>query len=231
MELHDRVVIVTGASRGIGAAVASAVVAKGAAAGLIARTGGDLEDVLAQLGHRGAAATADVADPVALARAIAALEAELGPIDVLVANAGIGAYGPFADIEADEMERLVKVNVLGTMYVIRNVLPGMIARRRGHIVTIGSIAGRIGSPFEAAYSATKFAAVGLTEALAVEVEPYGIGVSVVNPGPVASSFGEARGHPYDRDRPKPAAAEDVATAVVDAIEGDKHELYVPPWLR
>ena len=123
MELHDRVVIVTGASRGIGAAVASAVVAKGAAAGLIARTGGDLEDVLAQLGHRGAEATADVADPVALARAIAALEAELGPIDVLVANAGIGAYGPFADIEADEMERLVKVNVLGTMYVIRNVLP------------------------------------------------------------------------------------------------------------
>src|SRR5438477_3845758 len=231
MELHDRVVIVTGASRGIGAAVASAVVAKGAAAGLIARTGGDLEDVLAQLGHRGAAATADVADPAALAGAIATLEAGLGPIDVLVANAGIGAYGPFADIEAAEMERIVNVNVLGTMYVIRNVLPGMIARRRGHIVTIGSIAGRIGSPFEAAYSATKFAAVGLTEALAVEVEPYGIGVSVVNPGPVASSFGEARGHPYDRDRPKPVAPAQVADAVVDAIEHDKRELYVPHWFR
>src|SRR5438067_3384611 len=218
MELHDRVVIVTGASRGIGAAVASAVVAKGAAAGLIARTGGDLEDVLAQLGHRGAAATADVADPVALARAIAALEAELGPIDVLVANAGIGAYGPFVDIEADEMERLVKVNVLGTMYVIRAVLPGMIARRRGHIVTIGSIAGRIGSPFEAVYSATKLAGVGLTKALAVEVEPYGVGVSLVNPGPVSSDFGNARGHPYDRDRPKPVPPEQVASAVVAAIE-------------
>src|SRR5438874_9030940 len=231
MELHDRVVIVTGASRGIGAAVASAVVAKGAAAGLIARTGGELEDVLAQVGHRGAAATADVADPVALARAIAALEAELGPIDVLVANAGIGAYGPFADIEADEMERLVKVNVLGTMYAIRNVLPGMIARRRGHIVTIGSIAGRIGSPFEAAYSATKFADVGLTEALAVEVAPYGIGVSVVNPGPVASNFGQARGHPYDRDRPKPMSAEAVADAVAVAIETGTAESYVPRWFR
>jgi short-subunit dehydrogenase len=231
MKLDGKVVLVTGASRGIGAAVASAVVAEGAVVGLIARTGGDLEEVLGRVGHRGATATADVADPAALAGAIASLETELGPIDVLIANAGIGAYGPFADIEADEMERLVKVNVLGTMYVIRNVLPGMIARRRGHIVTIGSIAGRIGSPFEAVYSATKFAAVGLTEALAVEVEPYGIGVSVVNPGPVASSFGEARGHPYDRDRPKPVAAEAVARAVVEAIEHDKHELYVPQWFR
>ena len=231
MKLHDKVVLVTGASRGIGAAVASAVVAKGAVVGLIARTSGDLEEVLGQLGHRGATATADVADPAALAGAIATLETELGPTDVLIANAGIGAYGPFADIEADEMERLVRVNVLGTMYAIRNVLPGMIVRRRGHIVTIGSIAGRIGSPFEAVYSATKFAAVGLTEALAVEVEPYGIGVSVVNPGPVASNFGEARGHPYDRDRPKPVASAEVADAVIDAIEHDKRELYVPQWFR
>ena len=229
MKLHDKVVLVTGASRGIGAAVASAVVARGARVGLIARTHSDLEAVLAQAGGRGAVAAADVAEPGALAGAIARLEAELGAIDVLVANAGIGAYGPFADIEADELERLVKVNVLGTMYAIRAVLPGMIARRSGHIVTIGSIAGRIGSPFEAVYSATKFAGVGLTEALATEVEPYGVGVSVVNPGPVATDFGDARGHPYDRDRPKPVAPEKVATAVVDAIEHDKHEVYVPRW--
>jgi short-subunit dehydrogenase len=131
----------------------------------------------------------------------------------------------------DEMEHLVHVNVLGTMYAIKAVLPGMIARRRGHIVTMGSIAGRIGSPFEAVYSATKFAGVGLTEAIAVEVEPYGIGVSLVNPGPVATNFGEARGHPYDRDRPKPVTAEAVATAVVDAIEHDKAEVYVPRVFR
>src|SRR5437773_2457457 len=129
------------------------------------------------------------------------------------------------------MERLVNVNVLGTMYAIKAVLPGMIARRRGHVVTIGSIAGRIGSPFEAVYSATKFAGVGLTEALGVEVEPYGIGVSLVNPGPVATDFGDARGHPYDRDRPKPVAAGTVANAVVDAIEHDKSEVYVPPMFR
>ena len=127
------------------------------------------------------------------------LDAELGPAGILVANAGIGQYGAFADITADEIERIVRVNVLGTAHAIRLVIPGMIERRAGHIVTLGSIAGRLGSPFEAIYSATKFAGVGLTEALVVELEPYGIGVSMVQPGPVATHFGEARGHPYDRN--------------------------------
>ena len=107
----------------------------------------------------------------------------------------------------------------------------MIERRRGHIVTMGSIAGRLGSPFEAIYSATKFAAVGLTEALVVELEPYGIGVSMVNPGPVTTHFGEARGHPYDRKSPKPVPPEAVAKAVIKAVEGDKHEQYVPASFR
>jgi 3-oxoacyl-[acyl-carrier protein] reductase len=231
MKLDNTTVIVTGASRGIGAAVAVAAAAKGARVGLIARTDTDLDAVLARAGGRGATATADVADPDEIAAALAALEAAIGPPDVLVANAGIGAYGPFVDIAPDELRRLVDVNVLGTMYAIRAVLPGMIARRRGHIVTIGSIAGRIGSPFEAVYSATKFAGVGLTEALAVEVEPYGIGVSVVNPGPVSSNFGAARGHPYDRDRPKPVTPEAVAKVVVDAIEHDRPEVYVPGMFR
>ena len=227
MKLRDKTVIVTGASRGIGAAVAGAAAEKGARLGLIARSAGDLEAVLGGLGGRAGAAVADVGDADGLAAAIAELEHDLGPADVLVANAGIGAYGAFADIESDEIERLVNVNVLGTIHAIRAVLPGMISRRAGHLVTIGSIAGRIGSPFEALYSATKFAGVGLTEALAVEVEPYGIGVSIVNPGPVETNFGEARGHPYDRERPKPVAADVVAKAVVDAIEKNKREVYVP----
>ena len=231
MDLHGKVVVITGASRGIGAAVANAVVAKGARVGLIARTKTDLDVILAEVGGAGATAVADVGDRAALDAALATLEADLGPTDVLIANAGIGAYGTFADMAIEEMERLVQVNVLGTMYAIKAVLPGMIARKSGHIVTIGSIAGRIGSPFEAVYSATKFAGVGLTEAMAVEVEPHGIGVSIVNPGPVATNFGDARGHPYDRARPKPVAAAEVAGAVVDAIEHDKRELYVPRWFR
>jgi short-subunit dehydrogenase len=223
--------IVTGASRGIGRAVAEAAAARGARVGVIARSEDGLREVVAGLGGDARYAVADVADPGALTGAIAHLEAELGPTDVMVANAGIGAYGAFADLTAEEAERLVRVNVLGTVHALRAVVPGMIERRRGHLVTIGSIAGRIGSPFEAMYSATKFAGVGLTEALVVELEPYGIGVSVVNPGPVATDFGAARGHPYDRERPRPVPAEDVARAVVRAVEEGRHESYVPGSFR
>src|SRR3954452_19018869 len=223
MDLAGAVVAVTGASRGIGEAVAKAAAAKQARVGLIARSSADLDGVLAALPTKGATATADVADRQATSDALAEIERALGPGDGLVANAGIGAYGPLVDMSYEELERVVEVNVLGTMYAIRAVLPGMVERRRGHLVTIGSIAGRIGSPFEAVYSATKFAGVGLTEALAVEVAPYGVTVSLVNPGPVTSNFGEARGHPYDRDRPKPVTCEAVAKVVVDAIERDKHE--------
>jgi short-subunit dehydrogenase len=223
--------VITGASRGIGRAVALAAAARGARVGLLARSEDDLRSVLAEAGGRGAWAVADVADADQLAAAIAALEAELGPTDVLVANAGIGAYGAFADLGAEEAERVIRVNVLGTVHALRAVVPGMIDRRRGHVVTIGSIAGRIGSPFEAVYAASKFAGVGLTEALAVELAPYGIGVSLVNPGPVDTHFGEARGHPYDRARPKPVSAAAVARAVVAAVERDKAEQYVPAAFR
>jgi short-subunit dehydrogenase len=223
--------VITGASRGIGRAVALAAAAKGARIGLIARTEADLRTVLAEAGGNGAIAVADAAEPDDLHAALRALEADLGPVDVLVANAGIGSYGAFADLTADEAERIVRVNVLGTVHAIRAVVPGMIERRRGHIVTIGSIAGRLGSPFEAIYSATKFAGVGLTEALVVELEPYGIGVSLVQPGPVATHFGEARDHPYDRKRPKPVPAERVAAAVIRAVERGRHEQYVPGAFR
>lgn len=223
--------MITGASRGIGRSVALAAAAKGARVGLIARNEADLEGVLADAGGAGAIAVADVAAPDELQAALDALAAQLGPPDVLVANAGIGSYGAFADLTADETERIVRVNVLGTVHAIRAVVPGMIERRRGHIVTLGSIAGRLGSPFEAIYSATKFAGVGLTEALVVELEPYGIGVSMVNPGPVATAFGEARGHPYDRKRPKAVPPEQVAKAVIKAVEGRRHEQYVPGMFR
>ena len=232
MDLDGAVTVITGASRGIGAAVARAAAARGARLGLVARSEEELREVLAASGARdGVVAPADVGDRAATIDALARIEDTLGPIDVLVANAGIGTYGPFVDISYEELENAVRVNVLGTMYAIRAVLPGMVERRRGHVVTIGSIAGRIGSPFEAAYAATKFAGVGLTEALAVEVAPYGIGVSVVNPGVVDTAFGEARGHPYDRARPKPISADAVARSVIAAIERDAAEAYVPRAFR
>lgn len=223
--------IITGASRGIGAATALAAVERGARVGLIARDEGDLQRVLAAAGGNGAYAVADVADGEAVTSAIGRLEDELGPTEILVANAGIGAYGAFADLTAEEAERVIAVNVMGMVHALRAVVPGMIERRRGHIVTMGSIAGRIGSPFEAIYAASKFANVGLTEALVTELAPYGVGVSMVQPGPVATDFGAARGHPYDRARPKPVAPEAVAQAVIKAVEGRRAEQYVPSLLR
>ena len=223
--------IITGASRGIGAATAIAAAERGARVGLIARDEGDLRDVLAAAGGHGAIATADVADGEALTAAIRRLEDELGPTEVMVANAGIGQYGAFADVTAEEAEQVIRVNVLGQIHALRAVVPGMIERRRGHLVSMGSIAGRIGTPFESVYAASKFANVGMAEALVTELGPYGIGVSIINPGPVATEFGERRGHAYDRKRPKPVPPEAVARAVIRAVEGGHLERYVPGMLR
>jgi short-subunit dehydrogenase len=230
-EWKDKAVVITGASRGIGRAVAVAAGQRGARLGLVARTGPDLEAVLAEGGGRGAVAVADVGDRQQITRAIGDLEATLGRIDVLVANAGIGLYGPFAACDLDDADRLVRVNVLGTLYAVRSALPGMIERHQGHVVVLGSIAGRLGAPFEAVYSATKFAQTGFAEALSVEVAPLGIGVSLISPGPVSTEFFAARGHAYDRGFPKPVSPERVARVVLRAVDGERADQHVPRWLR
>jgi short-subunit dehydrogenase len=227
----DAVVAITGASRGIGREVAVAAGRRGARVGLIARSGDELDAVLTAAGGNGTTAPADVGDRAAVTSAIETITSALGPIDVLVANAGIGAWGPFASIDLDVVEQLVRVNLLGTLYAVRAVLPSMIERRRGHVVVIGSIAGRIGAPFEAAYSATKAAQVAFTEAIATEVAEVGVGVSMVNPGPVQTDFFDARGHAYEGGYPKPVPASDVADAVMRAVEKDRFEQVVPPSLR
>ena len=231
MRWEGSVAVVTGASRGIGRAVALAAARKGAQLGLISRSQDELDAVLEQSGGRGAVAVADVSRREDVERALAEIEAALGPVDILVNNAGIGQYGSFADADVEIFERLMRVNYLGTIYPMKAVLPGMLSRGRGHIVNIASIAGRIGAPFESAYSATKFAVVGLSEAAAIELGPRGIGVSLVNPGPVDTEFFNARGHPYQRTTPKPVSADRVARDVIAAVEGNKLEQYVPRWLR
>ena len=231
MKLDGAVVIVTGASRGIGRAVARAAAAKGASVGLMARSEPDLERARDELGGKSAIAVADVTDRGSVEAGIAQLAAALGPVDVLVNNAGIGKYASVLHTDVEEFERLVQVNYLGAVYATKAVLPGMVERRRGHIVNVSSIVGRIGTPFEAAYSASKFAMTGLSEALAVEVEPFNIGVSMVSPGPVDTDFFETRGVPYARSFPKPVSAERVAEAVIAAVEHNRREQLIPRWFR
>lgn len=236
LDLRDQVAVVTGASRGIGAATAAALHRRGAAVGLLARSADDLDAVADRLRRRGgggavATAVADVADAEAVTAALAALADELGPVDVLVNNAGVGAYAGVLEEDPHTYERLMRVNYLGTVHPTLAVLPGMVDRGRGHIVNVASVAGRLGAPYEAAYSASKFAVVGFSESLTAEVAPHGVRVSLVNPGPVSTSFTDARGVPFQRSVPRPLAPATVADAVVAALEHDRFEQTLPRWLR
>jgi short-subunit dehydrogenase len=231
MRWDGAVAVVTGASRGIGREVAKQAARRGATVGLVARSGDDLEAVLAEIGGRGAVAIADVADRRAAEEAVATLAAELGPVDILVNNAGIGSYGRVSELPVEEFERVMRVNYFSAVYVTKAALPSMLERHHGHIVNLASIAGRIGAPMEAAYSASKFAMVGFTEALAFEVGPAGVGVSMVNPGPVETEFFATRGHAYEGSFPKPVSAERVARAVIEVVEHDGLERVIPASLR
>lgn len=231
MKVNGSVVLISGASRGIGAELARQVVAKGGRAGLLARSTGDLEQLRTELGAACTVATADVTSSEELALAVKTVESALGPIDVVVNNAGIGLYAAFLDTDVEDYERMMRTNYLGVVRLLKAVLPGMVERRRGHVVNVGSIAGRIGTPFETAYSASKFAVSGLTEGLSVELAPFGIGVSQVNPGPVDTPFFATRGTPYQRKHPKPVPAAQVARSVIRVVERDRAEAYVSPMLR
>lgn len=231
MKLRDKVVLVTGASRGIGAEIARQAAAQGSRVGLLARTQPDLDRMRAELGPGCATATADVVDRAQVHLAVEKISAELGPIDVVVVNAGVGLYGPFIDADVDDLDRVMRINYMGSVHVLKAVLPAMTARRHGHVAVIGSISGRMGSPFETGYSASKFALTGLTEGLSIELAPFNINVTLVNPGPMTTSFFDARGHAYDRTRPRPMSPSKVATLTLRAIERNRRDIFASAFMR
>jgi len=226
------VVVVTGGSGGIGLAVAHAALERGARVGLVARRPAGLERAAAELGSNVATAAADVTDRAAVDVALSDLHDQLGPIDILVNSAGVGAVGPATLSTTPEVvDELLDANLAGVLHPTLAALPSMLARRHGHVVVIGSVAGRIGVPGESAYSASKFALTGFTEALALELRGWGIGVSLVSPGAVDTGFFSARGAPYARHWPPPVQPERVARAVVRAVERKRFDVVVPAWLR
>jgi len=231
MKIDGAVAVVTGASRGIGRATARALHAHGAAIGLIARSGHELNKLANELGPGAGVATADVGDRDQVEVAIARLAESLGPVDILVNNAGIGAYASMLEEAPDTFERLMRVNYLGAVYATVAVLDSMVFRRRGHIVNVASSAGKLGAPFEAAYSASKFAVVGMSESLAAEMHPFNIAVSLINPGPVDTDFTKARGVPFQRSVPRPVSPERVASSIIRAIERNRFEQTIPRWLQ
>ena len=224
-------VLVTGASRGIGRAIAEAFAERGAEVGLVSRSEEELNElVLALPGEGHEAVTADVGDGDELARAIA----EFGPVDVVVANAGIANYGPFREMDMDAVDRMTRVNWLGTVNTVAATLPGMLERGKGHIVVVSSGAAVRSFPSAAVYGATKSAQRGFAEALRHELAGTGVSVTTVYPGEVESHLHD---HEHDtmpdwyRGKEKAAKAEPLAKAIVDAVENDKRAVYYPPIVR
>ena len=192
--LDGRVALVTGASRGIGSAIARALAAAGAAVACAARTVDQVEAVAKQIdnaGGRSAAFRLDVTRTADIAAVVADVEQRLGPVDVLVNNAGITLDKKSVDVTDDEWDAMLATNLTAMFRCARQVAPGMIARGRGKIINIGSMFGIIGVARYAAYCATKAGADGLTRSLAVEWARHGIQVNCLAPGYVNTDIPRA----------------------------------------
>ncbi len=187
MMFHDRTVLVTGASRGIGRSVALRFAEEGARLALVARTETELlqtADAVEQAGARAIAIPTDIRDRGGVQACVERAEAELGPIDVLVNNAGVFLWRPFLELSSEEWELVLETNLTGAANFCRAVLPGMMRRRRGRIVNVSSIHGMRGEANLAAHSAAKFGLIGLTQSLAREFRSFNIAVNAVCPGTV-----------------------------------------------
>jgi len=183
--LGDRRALVTGAGRGLGAAIAGELARAGASVVLVARTGAEIEEVAARLraaGGRATAIPADVTDEAAVHELARRAADAFGPIEILVNGAGAGASAPLARIPLDEWNRLLAVNATSAFLTMRAFLPGMLAAGWGRIVNVASIAGLSGARYVAHYAASKHALIGLTRAAAAEVEGTGVAVHAVCPG-------------------------------------------------
>jgi len=208
-DLQGKTALVTGASRGIGAAVGRALHDLGVNLGLASRSGDDLG-----LDNTVSSPT-DVRDRSALEKLAAETAGRFGGIDVLVVNAGVGSYGPILDLSDDELEDMIDVNVKGALYSVRAALPYLLDSEAADLVTVASEAGRRGLPNEAVYCASKFAQVGLTRALDHELREQGVRCTTVAPGGVATDFAMGRGRTPDMPELEGMmSAEDVADAVV-----------------
>ena len=208
MSLEGKVAVVTGASRGIGAAVARRLAERGVKLGLASRSGDDLG--LADA----VALPCDVRDRAQVERLVATTAERFGGLDILVANAGVGAYGPLTELSPEHLDEMIDVNVKGVLYAAAAAVPHLIARGGGDVVSLASEAGRRGLPNEAVYCASKFAQVGFTRALDHELRPHGIRCTNVCPGGVATDFAldEGRGRP-----PEALAGMMTADEVADVV--------------
>jgi short-subunit dehydrogenase len=222
-----RKVLITGGSSGIGAATARAFAARGF---LVAVTGRDLAALRRVADETGGVSIpGDMRERGCPQRIVETAAQALGGLDVVVSNAGAGWSGPFTAMTSEEIDDLLDVNLRASAQVARASLeylrPGA-----GRLVFVGSIAGLVGVPTEAWYSATKAGLAMLADVLRSELRAEGIAVTLVPPGVVDTPYFERRNSPYLRQHPRPISAEVVAAAIVDAVERSKEAIILPGWL-
>lgn len=233
MDIDGQRVWITGASSGIGAALAVACSKAGAQVVLSARRQTELEQVAAQCGDRADIQLLDVADPESIQAAVDAVQQRHGGVDVLINNAGITQRSTAVQTDMAVYRRLLEVNLFGTIALTSAVLPGMLSRGAGQIVAVASVAGKVGVPLRTGYCAAKHAVVGYCDALRAEVQDQGVGVLVVCPGFVntplsfAALQGDGKAHGVmDSELASGIAPEAVATRTLRAIERGEHEILV-----
>jgi 3-oxoacyl-[acyl-carrier protein] reductase len=219
-DLKNKNALITGAGKGIGKAIALALAKEGVNVILVARTQDELDNVAAKarsLRVKALAITADVAEINSVNAAVETALAEFGTIDILINNAGIAAFGKFLELESAAWERIIQVNLMGTYYMTRAVLPNMIERQIGDIINISSTAGLSGNALTSAYSASKFAVMGLTESLMQEVRKHNIRVTALTPSTVATEMAKDL-KLTDGNPDKVMQAEDMAELIIAQLK-------------
>jgi short-subunit dehydrogenase len=223
-----RTAVVTGASSGIGREAALLLAEQQCRPLLVGRNGVALDEVASiTRGHRIAV---DLAESGSEATVAARASELLGDVDLLVCSAGLGAAGPFEMMSPAAIQRLVSVNVLSPMLLVRSILPGMLDRGSGRILLVGSVAGALGVRGESVYSATKAALVGFADALRSEIRGRGVTVTLCFPGVVDTPFFARRGAPYVRRWPRPVPPRLVAEGMLAAAGRGDAEVWVPRWI-
>jgi short-subunit dehydrogenase len=228
VNIDGAVAIVTGAARGIGAASARALADRGARVIALSIEDDELATTAKEIGAD--AISADVRDPVHADGVVAHALDKYGRLDLVVANAGIGHAGNFADMSAERIIDLVAVNVRAPMLLARSAVTPMLEQRRGALVFMSSIVGALPVPREAVYGATKAAVDAFADTIREELRGTGVTVSTVCPTVVDTHFFIDRGEPYERAFPRPIRPERIARAVVDAAENGKARYVVPRWM-
>lgn len=228
IQLRDAVVAVTGAARGIGRATAELFLHHGATVCLADIDGDVVADVSRSLSPRAHPFQVDVSDEQSFAAFLASAEEAVGPLDVLVNNAGVMPVGRFLEEPRATTDAVFAVNFGGAANGMRLALPGMIERRRGHIVNVASLMGKVELPGMASYTASKAAVLGLSGAVREEIRGSGVSITVVLPGVVDTELSSGISIPLTRFMR--VSPDDVAQTIVDSCRSRAHEVAIPRWM-